>query len=408
MLSSPTVCVIVMNFPRGLPVSVSSGATNANCLLQPLPPTTVTNVEAASHNLIPIHLQPSALAPSFHGTPGYPSALIPPALSLTSLFAPHNHLHHHQPTNLDPSRILTVAVTPTTHSTLEQTAALAVAAASNSSHLIATAAISPEPIPLTVQDRPMTAPVYNGVNPNYPGLKVLHNSPPVFCVENFLTPHECDFLINAAQDSFGPAPVVGKGSGEISPSRTSSTCYLAREDLPDLLRKVTLLTGKPVDHCELPQVGRYLPSQQYLQHYDAFDLSTEDGRRFASNGGQRTITVLIYLNDVHRGGATRFPALNLDVQPVRGMALIFFPATIDGMLDQMALHAAMPAVDPKFVSQVWIRQGSYSGQPSKRLPTTLGVPFGQEHIVQARPPAPGPAMPAAAFGTAVGLANYSS
>ena len=155
-------------------------------------------------------------------------------------------------------------------------------------------------------------------------------------------------------------------------------------------------------------MGRYLPSQQYLQHFDAFDTSNEDGRRFASNGGQRTITVLIYLNDVMRGGATRFPALNLDVQPRQGMALVFFPATTDGFLDKRALHAALPAVDTKFVSQVWIRQGSYNGQPSKRLPTTLGVPFGQEHVVQARPPAPGPALSSPALGTAVGLANFSS
>ena len=198
-------------------------------------------------------------------------------------------------------------------------------------------------------------------------------TPPIFCVEHFLTPYECDFLIHAAQDSFGPAPVVGKGSGEVSPSRTSSTCYLAREDLPDLMRKVSLLTGKPVEHCELPQVGRYFPTQQYLQHYDAFDLGTEDGLRFAANGGQRTITVLMYLNDVAVGGATRFPSLHLDVQPRRGMALVFFPATVDGLLDQMALHAALPAVDTKYVSQVWIRQSNYNGQPSKRLPQTLGT-----------------------------------
>jgi prolyl 4-hydroxylase len=107
----------------------------------------------------------------------------------------------------------------------------------------------------------------------------------------------------------------------------------------------------------------------------AFDLSTEDGRRFAANGGQRTVTVLIYLNDVMRGGATRFPALNLDIQPRRGMALVFFPATVDGMLDKMALHAALPAIDTKFVSQVWIRQSTYNGQPSKRLQQTLGAPI---------------------------------
>lgn len=107
----------------------------------------------------------------------------------------------------------------------------------------------------------------------------------------------------------------------------------------------------------------------------AFDLSTEDGRRFAANGGQRTVTVLIYLNDVMRGGATRFPTLNLDVQPRRGMALVFFPATVDGLLDKMALHAALPAIDTKFVSQVWIRQSTYNGQPSKRLQQTLGAPI---------------------------------
>jgi len=178
---------------------------------------------------------------------------------------------------------------------------------------------------------------------------------------------ECNFLIESACDCFGPAPVVGKGAGEISSSRTSSTCYLAREDLPEYLAKVTALTGKPSAHCELPQVGRYLPSQQYLQHFDAFDLGTEDGRRFASNGGQRTVTVLVYLNDVPRGGQTAFPSLGIDVQPRRGTAIVFFPATVDGYLDKMALHAALPAVDVKYVSQVWIRQGNYDGLPSKRL-----------------------------------------
>lgn len=96
-------------------------------------------------------------------------------------------------------------------------------------------------------------PVYNGVNIMYPGLQQVHHDPPVFAAHNFLTPQECQFLIDAASDSFSPAPVVGKGSGEVSPTRTSSTCYLAREDLPDLMRKVSMLTGKPMEHMELPQ-----------------------------------------------------------------------------------------------------------------------------------------------------------
>ena len=224
---------------------------------------------------------------------------------------------------------------------------------------------------LSVQDRPLVPPIYNGINPNYPNARLLHAHPPIFVVDDFLTHAECDYLIEAASDSFMPAPVVGRGSGEVSPSRTSSTCYLAREDLPEYLRKISLLTGKPPEHCELPQVGRYMPGEQYLQHFDAFDVSDEDGRRFASNGGQRTVTVLVYLNDVAQGGATSFPHLNVNVQPRRGMAVIFFPSTLDGLLDRMALHSALPAVDVKYVSQVWIRQSNYEGRPSKRLPCPM-------------------------------------
>eukprot|EP00934_Nitzschia_sp_Nitz4_P002182 Nitzschia sp. Nitz4//scaffold163_size50693//37346//38395//NITZ4_006993-RA/size50693-snap-gene-0.61-mRNA-1//1//CDS//3329538046//2182//frame0 len=218
--------------------------------------------------------------------------------------------------------------------------------------------------------------LYNGVNPNYPGLRLVHANPPIFCVENFVTEAECKFLIQAASDSFMPSPVVGKGSGEISATRTSSTCYLAREDVPDLMRKISALTGKPMEHCELPQVGRYEASQYYFQHFDAFNLDEEDGRRFASNGGQRTVTVLLYLNTVERGGATSFPGLQLQVQPRQGTALVFFPATVQGSLDRQALHAALPAVDTKFVSQIWIRQSSYFGQASKRLSNIMGRPFG--------------------------------
>lgn len=107
--------------------------------------------------------------------------------------------------------------------------------------------------------------VYNGVNPNYPGLRVLNRTPPIYCVDNFLSRFECEFLIRVAQDSLVPAGVIGEGDGEISPVRTSSTSFFAREDLPGYMRKVSLLTGRPINNFELPQVGRYLTSQQYME-----------------------------------------------------------------------------------------------------------------------------------------------
>ena len=57
--------------------------------------------------------------------------------------------------------------------------------------------------------------------------------------------------------------------------------------------------------------------------------------------------------------------VNFEVRPKKGNALIFFPGLLNGELDTSALHAGMPAVDVKWVSQVWIRQSfREDGQPS--------------------------------------------
>ncbi|CAM9321988.1 unnamed protein product [Choristocarpus tenellus] len=223
--------------------------------------------------------------------------------------------------------------------------------------------LPPNGFPTTSQGGP-----YLQLNLAYPGLQKLVDIPPVFIVNDFFTAAECEALMVLAQNYMVVSPVVGQGAGEVSASRTSSSCFLAREDLPSVCSKVVALTGKPVDHLELPQVGRYFASQQYANHWDAFDLSTEDGRRFAQNGGQRVCTVLVYLNDVGVGGCTCFPKLRLRIQPKRGMAVVFFPASLDGRLDVDALHAAEPAVETKWVSQIWIRQQSYQGTPSAHIP----------------------------------------
>lgn len=229
----PSVNQILSHFPLpNLHQNVCSAMTGSAIGLQLLSIPGTNNAELpigatpVVHNLIPQHLQASTLAQCLNGKPGYQ-----PALVLSNLAFPANinhgaNNHVSVPLLLQPAPPL-------------------------------------QPV-LTIQDRPLVHPVFNGVNPSYPGLRQVHLDPPVFVVDNFLTPFECDFLVHAADDSWTPAPVVGKGAGEISSSRTSSTCYLAREDLPDYMRKVSILTNKPIEHCELPQVGRYLPTQQYL------------------------------------------------------------------------------------------------------------------------------------------------
>ena len=80
------------------------------------------------------------------------------------------------------------------------------------------------------------------------------------------------------------------------------------------------------------------------------------------------------------GGSTAFRRVNFEVKPKKGMALIFFPGFMNGELDTDALHAGMPAVDCKWVSQVWLRQTfREDGQPSAPVPDTERTLMGPLH-----------------------------
>jgi len=206
---------------------------------------------------------------------------------------------------------------------------------------------------------------YQYIDIDYPGLKRIdnHHNTPMYSIDNFLDDDLCDLLIKQTDDYMVPAPVVGSGNGIVNQNRTSSTAYLRREDMPTITSSICKLLNKELNHLELPQVGRYQANQEYKPHYDAFQLDTNDGKRFAENGGQRIVTVLIYLNTVVDGGETSFPLLNIQIKPIKGKALIFFPSTLDGILDKNAIHAALPAIpgNDKYVCQIWIRQNSFNG-----------------------------------------------
>jgi len=117
---------------------------------------------------------------------------------------------------------------------------------------------------------------------------------------------------------------------------------------------------------ELVQVTRYTSGQQFVPHTDAAPLF--HARRM---GLQRLATLLVYLNDVERGGATRFHLLGLEVKPQRGAALLFFPAFANGQPDERTLHSGEPAEDEKWIVQVWV-QGGVDAEASE---STLLNPF---------------------------------
>jgi prolyl 4-hydroxylase len=166
--------------------------------------------------------------------------------------------------------------------------------------------------------------VYQSLNQKYPGIERLvydNDGPPIHVVHDFLTDHEADFLIDVAESCLSRS-LVG---GDIAiPGRTSDSCYFEQYHLPGLMEKVTSLTGKPLEHCEYPQVAKYVAGQHYGMHYDGFSShGGPTGLKELTYGGNRVATVLIYLNDVAEGGETYFHYMDLKIRPTKGYRLGF-------------------------------------------------------------------------------------
>ena len=155
--------------------------------------------------------------------------------------------------------------------------------------------------PLIVgEDR--TAARWLQLNRAWPGLLQACADPPVFVAPAFLSAAECDALIAAGAPGLARSIVVdGEAGKSPAPSRTSESCYLLKADQAWLHGRVAALTGMQPGAHEPPQIARYSPSQFYLPHFDAFDVTTVPGAECIATGGQRVATVLIYLNDVATG-----------------------------------------------------------------------------------------------------------
>lgn len=153
---------------------------------------------------------------------------------------------------------------------------------------------------------------------NYPGLRLVHNDPPVFEIDNFFSVNSCNEYVQTAEME-GLKVQSQTFSSTAGSRRTSTTWYMKYDQMVELIYKANALTGIPVLNYEEPQIVRYEIGQQFTWHFDAIPKSMQ------TPSGNRIATLIVYLNDVDGGGATCFEDLKIQVKPEKGKALIFFP-----------------------------------------------------------------------------------
>ena len=177
-------------------------------------------------------------------------------------------------------------------------------------------------------------------------------------IHNFITPKECQQLIKMIDANNTPSSVVVGGTDrtDVTDHRTSSTSNLDTTTpiVANLKKKISETLGLELEKGESIQGQLYELGQYFRPHNDFFSGPGYDMHCKAS--GNRTHTLMIYLNDDYKGGGTHFPTLQKTIQPETGKALWWYNLK-DGTLQEKYLHEGVTIDEgKKYVVTSWWRE----------------------------------------------------
>ena len=173
-------------------------------------------------------------------------------------------------------------------------------------------------------------------------------------IPNLLTPEECNHLISVAKDGLKRSCVVNDTkANDYDDNRTSYSFYFDKGH-DDVVKRIentiSSMLGVSTDNIEALQVVRYEDGQQFKEHYDWF---YKPYRNKINN--QRQYTFFVYLNDVHTGGETVFPKLNLSFSPKQGHALFWENCSSFYDCHDKSIHQGKPPIgETKYGLNIWI------------------------------------------------------
>ena len=182
-------------------------------------------------------------------------------------------------------------------------------------------------------------------------------------IKNFLSKEDCLEVMGMIDLNHQPSSVVEGGDdvSTISKTRTSSTCNLDHNN-PTVKRihsKIANFLGINILKGEHLQGQLYEEGQYFKAHQDFFSGPAYDKHCLAS--GNRTHTLMIYINDDFEGGGTNFLNLNTIVKPEQGKAVAWENMS-DGECLESAMHEGMPIIKgKKYIITSWWRENVWDG-----------------------------------------------
>ncbi|MBB5985403.1 prolyl hydroxylase family protein [Sphingobium lignivorans] len=184
----------------------------------------------------------------------------------------------------------------------------------------------------------------------------------LFMKRDFLDAEACAGLIDRIDTNRRPSTIADDMGYEAF--RTSETCDLDDADpfVAAINARLAAYAGLDPAHGEPLQGQRYGVGQEFKAHTDYFEPSGRDFATYCSRSGNRTWTLMVYLNEPGAGGATRFTKLGKTIQPETGKLVAWNNRLPDGRPNPASIHHGMKVrAGTKYIITKWYRERLWIG-----------------------------------------------
>ena len=203
-----------------------------------------------------------------------------------------------------------------------------------------------------------------------PDADILSNVSQIGACRGFAPAGFSEWLIDHAAQRLVAASVNAAGGGPVL--RTARDAAFAPQNrdlvLAIMQERGARLTGVPVQFHEPPNVISYEPGQEFSLHADYIDTRAAEYQAELQVLGQRTATIVTYLNSDFEGAETVFPDAQVKFRGETGDAIVFANVRPDGTPDYNTRHAGLPPTQGrKWVFSQWIRSKPFPYRPQDLL-----------------------------------------
>jgi prolyl 4-hydroxylase len=178
---------------------------------------------------------------------------------------------------------------------------------------------------------------------------------------NIISEDEARYILEKSKDNFKDSEIL---SGYESSIRKSKNTWISRDDpiVKNIIQRVCNIDNIPFDNAEDLQVVKYQPNGYYKEHNDSCCEDNEYCKEFLTRGGNRIVTMLIYLNDGFEGGATKFTKMNKEIKPDKYSGILFYSMNKNkDKCHSLSMHAGLPITSgEKYVANVWLRESKFT------------------------------------------------